>query len=93
MCIKVDTKTLAERLILDAISCRELLPKLPADGIFAIDNSLRKGSGSVCNDAVVWQWQDDRGTWHSYTPIDSKIIEVGFLRFDTCKTIVCDLFL
>lgn len=59
---------------------RELLPKLPSDGIFAIDCVMRKGSGSTV-DAVIWQWRDDRGIWHPYTPIDSKIIEVSTVNW------------
>ncbi|XP_041350022.1 E3 ubiquitin-protein ligase TRIP12-like isoform X2 [Gigantopelta aegis] len=55
----------------------ELLPKLPSDGLFSIDVMLRKGC-SVNNDAVVWQWQDDRSMWHPYTPIDSKIVEAAY---------------
>lgn len=57
------------------LDIRELLPKLPSDGVFAIDAMLRKGP-NLHNEAVLWQWQDDRAIWHSYTPIDSKIIEV-----------------
>ncbi|XP_025078831.1 E3 ubiquitin-protein ligase TRIP12-like isoform X3 [Pomacea canaliculata] len=55
----------------------ELLPKLPSDGVFAIDAMLRKGP-NLHNEAVSWQWQDDRAIWHSYTPIDSKIIEAAY---------------
>ncbi|XP_064615750.1 E3 ubiquitin-protein ligase TRIP12-like [Liolophura sinensis] len=55
----------------------ELMPKLPSDGIFAVDAMLRKGN-SVNTDAVVWQWRDDRGMWHPYTPIDSRIIEAAY---------------
>lgn len=51
------------------------MPKLPSDGIFSIDSMLRKGS-SVSGDAVIWQWRDDRGMWHPYALIDSRIIEV-----------------
>ena len=43
----------------------ELMPPLPADGIFAVDALLAK-PGSVIRDPVLWQWQDDRGTWHTY---------------------------
>lgn len=63
-------------------SYRELMPKLPSDGIFAVDAMLRKGN-SVNTDAVVWQWRDDRGMWHPYTPIDSRIIEVSLHRAPT----------
>ena len=52
------------------------MPKLPNDGIFAVDSLLRKGT--VHNaDAVIWQWKDDRGMWHPYATIDSRIIEVS----------------
>ena len=54
------------------------MPKLPSDGIFSIDSMLRKGS-SVSGDAVVWQWRDDRGMWHPYALIDSRIIEVKLI--------------
>ena len=25
-----------------------------------------------------WQWRDDRGLWHTYSWIDSKIIEAAY---------------
>lgn len=43
----------------------ELMPPLPADGIFAVDALLAK-PGAYIRDPVLWQWQDDRGTWHTY---------------------------
>jgi hypothetical protein len=52
------------------------MPKLPTDGIFSIDQMLRKGSFTQ-TEAVMWQWRDDRSIWHHYTAIDSKIVEVG----------------
>ena len=55
--------------------CRELMPKLPTDGLFAIDSMLRKSS-SQPTDCVIWQWLDDHGMWHPYSIIDSRIIEV-----------------
>ncbi|XP_071085244.1 E3 ubiquitin-protein ligase TRIP12-like isoform X2 [Haliotis cracherodii] len=55
----------------------ELLPKLPNDGIFAIDSMLRKG-GCVNTDSVIWQWQDDRAMWRPYNTIDSKIVEAAY---------------
>ena len=52
------------------------MPKLPKDGIFTVDGYLRKGN--VQNtDAVIWQWRDDRGMWHPYALIDSRIVEVN----------------
>lgn len=43
----------------------ELIPPLPADGIFAVDALLAK-PGAYVRDPVIWQWQDDRGVWHTY---------------------------
>ncbi|XP_039296101.1 E3 ubiquitin-protein ligase TRIP12 isoform X2 [Nilaparvata lugens] len=63
----------------------ELMPRLPQDGIFAVDSLLeRSGAGGVAGgaapgDTVCWQWRDDRGLWHSYSPIDSRIIEAAHL--------------
>ena len=51
------------------------MPKLPSDGIFSVDSLLCKG-GQSNTDAVVWQWRDDRGMWHPYALIDSRIVEV-----------------
>lgn len=56
----------------------ELMPKLPTDGIFSIDTMLRKGSSGQL-EAITWQWRDDRGIWHAYTPIDSKIVEAAHM--------------
>ena len=47
------------------VSVSELLPPLPGDGVFAVD-ALLCGPGTIVKDPVVWQWQDDRGTWHTY---------------------------
>lgn len=53
----------------------ELLPCLPREGIFAVDVMLKKGSAQATEGAI-WQWRDDRGLWHPYNRIDSRIIEV-----------------
>jgi len=63
------------------------MPKLPTDGLFAIDSMLRKSS-SQPTDCVVWQWLDDHGMWHPYSVIDSRIIEVCFSNL----SFVCSLF-
>lgn len=55
--------------------CSELLPCLPREGIFAVDLMLKKGSAQATEGAI-WQWRDDRGLWHPYNRIDSRIIEV-----------------
>ena len=54
----------------------ELMPRLPTDGFFAVDIWLTKPS-AVHYDAVQWQWRDDRGVWHSYSSIDSRIVEAA----------------
>ncbi|GFW84310.1 e3 ubiquitin-protein ligase TRIP12 [Trichonephila clavipes] len=57
------------------VSGSELMPRLPSDGIFAIDSLLIKQNSSQ-QDTVIWQWRDDRGLWHPYTSMDNKIIEI-----------------
>ncbi|XP_061775044.1 E3 ubiquitin-protein ligase TRIP12 isoform X5 [Nerophis ophidion] len=52
----------------------ELMPCLPREGIFAVDLMLKKGSAQT-TEGVIWQWRDDRGMWHPYNRIDSRIIE------------------
>ncbi|XP_056906555.1 E3 ubiquitin-protein ligase TRIP12 isoform X4 [Takifugu flavidus] len=54
----------------------ELLPCLPREGIFAVDLMLKKGSAQATEGAI-WQWRDDRGLWHPYNRIDSRIIETA----------------
>lgn len=55
------------------------MPCLPREGIFAVDAMLKKGSVHT-TEAAVWQWRDDRGLWHPYNRIDSRIIEVTVCR-------------
>ncbi|KAG7278967.1 hypothetical protein CRUP_036618 [Coryphaenoides rupestris] len=61
-------------------SCQEqidlLMPCLPREGIFAVDLMLKKGSAQATEGAI-WQWRDDRGLWHPYNRIDSRIIETA----------------
>ncbi|KFP28177.1 E3 ubiquitin-protein ligase TRIP12 [Colius striatus] len=52
----------------------ELMPCLPKEGIFAVDTMLKKGNAQN-TDGATWQWRDDRGLWHPYNRIDSRIIE------------------
>ncbi|XP_046854007.1 E3 ubiquitin-protein ligase TRIP12-like isoform X2 [Xenia sp. Carnegie-2017] len=52
----------------------ELLPNLPSDGIFSCDNLLTKGNRP---EQAFWQWKDDQNVWHSYSWIDSRIIEAA----------------
>jgi len=53
----------------------ELMPRLPSDGIFTVDALLERPNNNI-QDTVQWQWRDDRGLWHPYSTIDSRIIEV-----------------
>lgn len=59
----------------------ELMPKLPTDGIFAVDALLERPS-SIAKDQPVWQWRDDRGLWHPYGAVDCRIIEAAHLNGD-----------
>ncbi|XP_066255069.1 E3 ubiquitin-protein ligase TRIP12 isoform X1 [Euwallacea similis] len=52
----------------------ELMPKLPTDGIFSVDALLERPT-ILAKDQPVWQWRDDRGWWHPYGAVDSRIIE------------------
>uniref|UniRef100_A0A803THK7 E3 ubiquitin-protein ligase n=1 Tax=Anolis carolinensis TaxID=28377 RepID=A0A803THK7_ANOCA len=54
----------------------ELMPCLPKEGIFAVDTMLKKGN-TQNTDGAIWQWRDDRGLWHPYNRIDSRIIEAA----------------
>ncbi|XP_059479777.1 E3 ubiquitin-protein ligase TRIP12 isoform X2 [Neocloeon triangulifer] len=54
----------------------ELMPRLPTDGLFAVD-ALIERPVPVAQDAVTWQWRDDRELWHSYSSMDSRIIEAS----------------
>ncbi|XP_039615955.1 E3 ubiquitin-protein ligase TRIP12 isoform X3 [Polypterus senegalus] len=54
----------------------ELMPCLPKEGIFAVDTMLKKGNAQN-TDGAIWQWRDDRGLWHPYNRIDSRIIETA----------------
>ncbi|XP_055377635.1 E3 ubiquitin-protein ligase TRIP12 isoform X2 [Condylostylus longicornis] len=59
----------------------ELMPRLPSDGIFHVDHLLERPNSGI-QDQVQWQWRDDRGTWHSYSSIDSRMIEAAHINSD-----------
>ncbi|KAL3281120.1 hypothetical protein HHI36_004342 [Cryptolaemus montrouzieri] len=59
----------------------ELMPKLPTDGIFAVDTLLERPISQV-KDQPIWQWRDDRGLWRPYGAVDSRIIEAAHLTGD-----------
>ncbi|XP_015777775.1 PREDICTED: E3 ubiquitin-protein ligase TRIP12-like [Acropora digitifera] len=45
-------------------------------GIFSVDSLLFKPQHKT--EQGLWQWRDDRGLWHTYSWIDSKIIEAAY---------------
>ena len=59
-----------------APSPSELMPCLAREGGCAVDLMVKGGSAQTTEGAI-WQWRDDRGLWHPYNRIDSRIIEVG----------------
>lgn len=59
----------------------ELMPRLPTDGIFSVDILLERQSNGQ-QDQVQWQWRDDRSMWHSYSAIDSRMIEAAHINSD-----------
>lgn len=59
----------------------ELMPRLPTDGIFSVDALLERPTAGS-QDAVQWQWKDDRSIWRSYAAIDSRMIEAAHLNSD-----------
>ncbi|XP_074040259.1 E3 ubiquitin-protein ligase ctrip isoform X3 [Leptinotarsa decemlineata] len=59
----------------------ELMPKLPTEGIFAVDSLLERPS-SLAKDQPIWQWREDRGLWHTYSAVDSRIIEAAHMNGD-----------
>lgn len=59
----------------------ELMPRLPTDGIFSVDVLLERPTAGS-QDAVQWQWKDDRSIWRSYNAIDSRMIEAAHLNSD-----------
>lgn len=56
----------------------ELMPRLPTDGIFAVESLFNKQSFAQV-DEFVWQWKDDSGNWQSYNQLDSRLLESSHL--------------
>lgn len=67
----------------------ELMPKLPTDGIFAVECLLERPNNSIL-DAVQWQWRDEQGHWHPYGSWDSRMIEVKKNFYKFTYSIVCN---
>lgn len=75
--VELVTRSPQELYEITCLIC-ELMPRLPSDGIFSVDALLDRPQGQV-QDTVQWQWKDDRGLWHAYSSIDSRIIEAAHL--------------
>jgi len=59
----------------------ELMPRLPTDGLFCVDTLLERSSNAT-QDAIQWQWRDEKGIWRPYSSIDSRIIEAAHQNSD-----------
>lgn len=59
----------------------ELMPKLPTDGMFVVDTLLERPV-NISKDQPTWQWRDDRGLWHAYGAVDSRMIEAAHTNGD-----------
>lgn len=55
----------------------ELMPRLPTDGIFAVDAHLDRPWSTSTERTAHWQWRDDRGVWRSYSWAESRALEAG----------------
>ncbi|XP_026324123.1 E3 ubiquitin-protein ligase TRIP12 isoform X4 [Hyposmocoma kahamanoa] len=55
----------------------ELMPRLPTDGIFAVDAHLDRPWSAATDRTPHWQWRDDRGVWRSYSWAESRALEAG----------------
>ncbi|XP_041974550.1 E3 ubiquitin-protein ligase TRIP12 [Aricia agestis] len=55
----------------------ELMPRLPTDGIFAVDAHLDRPWSTTTDKSAQWQWRDDRGVWRSYSWAESRALEAG----------------
>ena len=72
-------------MAMEILSRRHAKSILPARGVSAcltyLDffgiNAQRAPSENVCYDAVQLQWQDDCGSWHAYSVIDSRMVDVA----------------
>lgn len=58
----------------------ELMPKLPTDGIFAVEALFTNKQSFTQLDEVIWQWKDDAGAWQSYNQLDSRLLESSHLN-------------
>ncbi|XP_045486330.1 E3 ubiquitin-protein ligase TRIP12 isoform X3 [Pieris rapae] len=55
----------------------ELMPRLPTDGIFAVDAHLDRPWSANTERGAQWQWRDDRGVWRCYSWAECRALEAG----------------
>ena len=55
--------------------------------------SIYLSQGTVLLDPVVWQWQDDRGTWHTYRPNECRcVVHRAVLKLFDLSFFICESF-
>lgn len=55
----------------------ELLPRLPTEGIFEIDNVILRSHNAFQDaQAAQWFWKDNSNQWVPFSLFDSRVIEV-----------------
>ncbi|KAF7989932.1 hypothetical protein HCN44_008606 [Aphidius gifuensis] len=78
--VKTDDVELVQRSPqeLFEITCliEELMPTLPNDGIFYVNNLIERNKNT--NENVHWEWRDERHCCHKFSTIDSRIIEMAY---------------
>ncbi|KAM3728915.1 E3 ubiquitin-protein ligase [Dirofilaria immitis] len=62
----------------------ELMPRLPVDGIFEIDNVMLRSHGTYYDfQPTMWYWKDDSSQWLPFTHFDSRLIEMAYTTNET----------
>uniref|UniRef100_A0A914ZIP5 E3 ubiquitin-protein ligase n=4 Tax=Parascaris TaxID=6254 RepID=A0A914ZIP5_PARUN len=57
----------------------ELLPRLPSDGVFAIDSVMIRPHASFHEiPPAQWFWRDDANQWQPFNNFDSRVIEMAY---------------
>ncbi|OZC06632.1 hypothetical protein X798_06384 [Onchocerca flexuosa] len=63
---------------------KELMPRLPVDGIFEIDNVMLRSHGAYYDfQPTLWYWKDDSNQWLPFTHFDSRLIEMAYTTSET----------
>ncbi|VDK88232.1 unnamed protein product [Litomosoides sigmodontis] len=62
----------------------ELMPRLPTDGIFEIDNVMLRSHGTYYDfQPTLWYWRNDSNQWLPFTHFDSRLIEMAYTTNET----------